>query len=248
MKAVILAAGRGSRMRESTSDRPKCLVELNGRSLLSMQMAALAGGGVAEIAAVRGYLGEKLEGKGLHLFDNPRWAETNMVMSLVAAAPWLRQEPCLISYSDIFYPAETVRRLAALDGEIGISFDPDWLTQWSGRFDDPLSDAESFMTDPSGRLTDIGRKVRSLDEVKGQYMGLLKFTPAGWSRVEALLATLTPAEQDKLDMTSLLSRLIAGGAAITTVATAPGWGEVDSEADLAWFTAEVQAGRIALPA
>jgi choline kinase len=56
-------------------------------------------------------------------FANERWAETNMVMSLSAAAPWLREGPVLVSYADIFYRSELVRGLAGAPGDLVISYD-----------------------------------------------------------------------------------------------------------------------------
>lgn len=247
MKGIILAAGRGSRMKSMTEDRPKCLVEIAGRSLLDCQRAALTGGGIDRLAVVRGYRGEAFEGRGLTLFDNPRWADTNMVMSLVQADPWLSAGPCLVSYADIFYPAETVRRLAEITGDIAISYDPNWLTLWQARFADPLADAESFRLNEAGQVVDIGRKVNSLEDIQGQYMGLLKFTPTGWAQVTGYLATLDPASRDRLDMTGLLSRLIARGIVVHAVPGMPGWGEVDSESDLDYYIAEVTAQRLFLP-
>ena len=55
MKAIILAAGRGSRMGGATAERPKCLVELSGRPLLDWQIHALRQGGIEDIAIVRGF-------------------------------------------------------------------------------------------------------------------------------------------------------------------------------------------------
>lgn len=234
MKAVILAAGRGSRMKGLTDDRPKCLVELHGRPLLERQVAALRGAGCAELGVVAGYRGDLLEGRGLTVFTNPRWAETNMVVSLTCAAPWLEAGPCLVSYGDIFYSAETVRRLAAAEADIAISYDPDWHALWSARFADPLSDAETFRLHPDGTVADIGRRPSGLHEVQGQYMGLLKFTPAGWARVTAHLEALGDAAA-KLDMTSLLRGLIEGGAAVKAVPVDGPWGEVDSATDLRFY-------------
>lgn len=247
MKAIILAAGRGSRMRDATADRPKCLVELGGKPLLHWQMQALRAGGIDTLGAVCGYRGDMLAGRGLTLFTNPRWAETNMVMSLAAAADWLRREPCLVSYADIFYPAATIARLRQASGDLVISYDPDWLTLWRERFDDPLSDAETFRRDADGRIREIGRKPASLDDVQGQYMGLLRFTPAAWGWVENLLAALEAPARDKLDMTGLLGRLIEAGHRIDSVATLPGWGEVDSESDLAYYQQKVDSGALRLP-
>src|SRR5271170_858602 len=90
MRALILAAGRGSRMGRLSDDRPKCLIELDGKPLIERQIAALRRGGADEIGVVRGYRAETIEFPGLAYFTNERWAETNMVMSIAAAAQWLQ--------------------------------------------------------------------------------------------------------------------------------------------------------------
>ena len=54
-KAVILSAGKGSRLLPLTAERPKCLIELNGRSLLEWQLDALREAGVAEVVVVTGF-------------------------------------------------------------------------------------------------------------------------------------------------------------------------------------------------
>src|ERR1700677_5101455 len=122
MRGLILPAGRGSRMGALGDDRPKCMVELNGRPLLDRQIAALRRGGVNEIGIVRGYRAEILNFPGLSYFDNPRWSQTNMVMSLTAAASWLRAGPVIVSYAYIFYRGEVVRALAQEPGALVISF------------------------------------------------------------------------------------------------------------------------------
>ena len=241
MRGIILAAGRGSRMRALTEDRPKCLVSLAGRSLLSRQIDALRLGGIGEIGIVRGYRAEQLGRFGLTLFDNPRWAETNMVMSLCCSEAWLREAPCLVGYSDIFYTSETVAALAAAPGDIVISYDRDWLAQWRRRFADPLSDAETFRLDATGRVQAIGGRAKSVEEIQGQYMGLLKFSPAGWRQVRGIIDPLPPETRDRLDMTGMLARLIAAGVRVSAVPALGRWGEIDSESDLALFT-EMLAG------
>ena len=237
MKAIILAAGRGSRMGRYSDERPKCLVEVAGKPLLEWQIAALRGAGITDIAVVRGYRGETFENRGVSLFDNPRWAQTNMVMSLAAAAPWLRQEACIISYADIFYPAQAVRSLIQAEDGIAMTYDVNWLELWSARFEDPLSDAETFKLDGQSRVVEIGRKAKSLDEIQGQYMGLLKITPEGWGWIEELLAEAGPEAADKLDMTTLLNRLISAGRAVRGVAFNGFWGECDNPSDLTVYEA-----------
>jgi choline kinase len=243
MRAIILAAGRGSRMGGLTEDAPKCLVPLGGRPLLEWQLEALGGAGIDTVGIVRGYKAHLLDGRGLVAFDNPRWMETNMVASLRCASAWLREGPAIVSYSDIFYSAATVAALMAAPGDIAISYDPDWLTSWSQRFADPLSDAESFRLS-GGRVVDIGRRTTRLEEVSGQYMGLLKFTKAGWAAVEAHLDNLDVERRDRLDMTGLLSDLIGAGQSVDAVPLSGSWGEVDNADDLALYERRIADGRL----
>ena len=246
MRAVILAAGRGSRM-GSLGDRPKCLVELKGKPLIERQIAALRRGGVDEIGIVRGYRAEMIEFNDLRCFANERWAETNMVTSLAAAADWLRAGTVIVSYGDIFYRSGLVRSLAGTSGPVVISYDRSWRRLWTRRFADPLADAETFRIDAVDHLVEIGGKTTKIEDIKGQYMGLLKFTPPGWSAVEALIGTLDASVRDRLDMTALLRRLLAANALpIGTCGTDGQWGEIDNPEDVALYEKMVGEGELLL--
>jgi choline kinase len=238
VRAIILAAGRGSRMGQLTAEIPKCLLQLGGKPLLEWQTGALRAAGIDRIAIVTGWKPEQLADRGLETFHNPRWSQTQMVRSLACASEWLAADTCIVSYSDIFYPASAVRGLMGAHADIAITYDPEWLALWSQRFVDPLSDAESFETDAARRVTDIGRKTNDIRKIRGQYMGLLKFTPKGWQTVDDLLARLERQDRDRLDMTSLLQRLVASGHEIRAVAVDGPWGEVDSERDLALYAGD----------
>jgi choline kinase len=247
MRAVILAAGRGSRLGHLGDDRPKCFVELEGKPLIERQIAALRRGGVDEIGVVRGYRAEMIDFPGLTYFANARWAETNMVMSLAAAAPWLRAGPVIVSYADIFYRSELVRGLAGAPGQLAIAYDRDWRKLWTRRFADPLADAETFRTDAAGQLLEIGGKTTRIEDIQGQYMGLFKFTPPAWSAVEALLATLDAAVRDRLDVTGLLRRLLAAGEVpIGTFGADGQWGEIDNPEDVALYQKMIKDGELVL--
>lgn len=247
MRALILAAGRGSRMGRLSDDRPKCLVDLNGQSLIERQVAALRRGGVDEIGVVRGYRAEMIDLPGLSYFANERWAETNMVMSLTAAAPWLRSGSVIVSYADIFYRSELVRGLAGAPGQLIISYDRAWRGLWTRRFANPLADAETFRIDGAGQLLEIGGKTTRIEDIEGQYMGLLKFTPAAWSAVETLLSTLDAPIRDRLDATGLLRRLLTGNELpIGTFGTDGQWGEIDNPEDVALYQNMVREGELLL--
>ena len=247
MRALILAAGRGSRMGTIGDDRPKCMVELDGRPLLDRQIAALRRGGADEIGIVRGYRSDMLQFPGITYFDNPRWAQTNMVMSLAAAAEWLRSGTVIVSYADIFYRHDLVRGLANAPGALVISYDREWRRLWSRRFADPLSDAETFRIGASAQLLEIGGKTTRIEDIEGQYMGLLKFTPAAWTAVEAVLASLDAPLRDRLDMTGLLRRLLAADAvSIGTFGTDGQWGEIDNPGDVELYQDMLRSGDLVL--
>ena len=228
MKAVILAAGRGSRMGELTSDRPKCLLEIDGRTLLDRQVAALTAAGVAEIGVVTGWQAERFEGLPFRLFHNAQWADSSMVDSLACAEEWLREGPVVVSYGDIVYAPEAVRAVVSGRGPIVVAYDPRWLEQWSSRFADPLSDAETFRLNADGTLAEIGGEAESLEEVQGQYMGLLKFSPTGWSALSEELRT----GSGRRDMTGLLERVRRAGFPIHTAESPEPWHEFDSATDV----------------
>ena len=247
MRALILAAGRGSRMGTLGDNRPKCLLELDGRPLLDRQLAALRRGGADEIGIVRGYRADMLNVPDVTYFENKRWAETNMVMSLIAAASWLRSAPVIVSYADIFYRGALVRGLASAPGRLVISYDRAWRRLWMRRFSDPLSDAETFRIDAFGELLEIGGKTGKIEDIEGQYMGLLKFTPPAWTAIEALLATLDQPARDRLDMTGLLRRLLAGKTIpISTFGTDGQWGEIDNPADVDLYQSMVREHELTL--
>jgi choline kinase len=247
MRAVILAAGRGSRMEHLGADRPKCLIELEGKPLIERQIVALRGGGADEIGVVRGYRAEMIDYPGLSYFTNERWAETNMVMSLAAAAPWLRSGPVIVSYADIFYRRELVRGLAGAPGPLVISYDRAWRQLWTRRFADPLADAETFRINAEGQLLEIGGKTTRIEDIEGQYMGLLKFTPTAWAAVDALLSTLDTPIRDRLDATGMLRRLLTRKEVpISTFGTDGQWGEIDNPEDVLLYQNMVREGQLLL--
>lgn len=234
MKAIILAAGRGSRLGSMTAAQPKPLTVLAGKPLLEWQIAALHSAGVSEVHLVSGYCSEALEPYGHSRLFNPHWASSNMVRSLIRADALLAAEPMLVCYGDIVYRPDIIQSLIASPAPLAITYDLDWWSLWSARFDDPLSDAESFRQ-ANGQLMTIGERTADPQQIEGQYMGLLKFTPEGWQHVRDLLAGLSAEQIDKLDMTSLLRRLLQNGIPIATVGIRGGWVEVDNPSDITLY-------------
>jgi choline kinase len=238
-QAIILAAGRGSRMGPLTVDQPKCLTVLAGQRLLDWQMAALRAAGMEAITVVGGYRIDLLRFGSHELIENPDWSTTNMVATLRCASERLHAAPAIVSYSDIVYRSEHVRRLAEVPGELAITYDQQWRSLWETRFDDPLADAETFRQ-RDGWLETIGERAKDLADIEGQYMGLLRFTPGGWRKAEAWLNTQPLERQRRIDMTSFLRGLLAAGMDIACVPVSGGWCEVDSGEDANRYEARLR--------
>lgn len=231
-QGLILAAGRGVRLKEHTADRPKCMVEVCGRPILDWAIDSLNARGITQITAVGGYCADKLPQDRLRVITNLRWAETNMVSTLRCASDILHAAPTVVSYGDILYHPDIVAALLDTPGDIVLTYDRWWRPLWESRFERPLEDAESFC-ESDGQLLEIGARASSLDDIQGQFMGLLKLSPAGWAQIEAFLSRLPVHEVDKLDTTSLLARLLSDGVRIATVGIEGRWCEIDGPSDLA---------------
>lgn len=245
MKAIILAAGQGTRLRPLTDDKPKCLVELAGKPLLEHQLVTLRAGGVDDIHIVGGYRAEKLQRPDITLHINERYAETNMVSTLFAAEAVMTGESDLIvSYGDIVYERRVLAALQAVDAPIALAVDRKWRRYWAARMPDPLSDAETLKLTDSDRVAELGKKPQRYDEIQGQYTGLIRIRadqvtslPEVWRTMDRD-AIYDGKTRDKMYMTSFIQHLIDSGWEVRAAFIDNGWAEVDCEADISvatWF-------------
>ena len=233
MKGIVFFSCRGSRMEHLTMEKPKCLLEIRGNSLLSMQLKAFSENGITEIGVVTGYAREKLALENIKEFYNPDWENSNMVVSLTCAEEWLKNDTCIISYSDIFYESTAIGLLKNADASIAITYDPNWRVLWERRFFDPLDDAETFKINKESEVLEIGGIPKSMDEIEGQYMGLIRFTPDSWKIAKTILNGLSSQNRNRLHMTELLNTIATDSALqLLAIAYNGDWGEVDSPADL----------------
>lgn len=239
MRAIVLAAGQGTRLVSLTSDRPKCLVPLDGRTLLDRARDSLAAAGVTDLWVVAGYRADLIAELNYRIVINERFRHTNMVASLFAARH-LIDGTCdtLICYGDIVFESRVVETLAQSTGLLSLGINAEWRSLWSARMDDPLADAETLKMNEQGLVTEIGRKPRSLSDIEGQYMGLIKLRAEGAERFRRAYdamdrnALYDGMDFDHLCMTRFLQVLIDAGWPVAGVAVRGGWLEVDTVRDL----------------
>lgn len=242
---VILAAGRGSRMKNLTANRPKCLLPLAGKPLLRWQLDAMGEIGIKKILVVSGYAGDCINGE-FEKIENPRWRDTNMLSSLLCARDFAEKffsrggERLLISYSDIVWRSDHAAKLLRSNAPVAVAYDTLWENLWRLRFDDPLADAETFRG-RGGFLVEIGGKTNDISEIQGQYMGLLSFSAEGWKILERQAKDLG-AKADKTDMTAFLQILLARGTPIGIVPVSGGWCECDNAEDIDKYETAMASG------
>jgi histidinol-phosphate/aromatic aminotransferase/cobyric acid decarboxylase-like protein/NDP-sugar pyrophosphorylase family protein len=132
-RAVILAAGRGSRLHALTGDAPKCLTEVGGEPLLKRALHALASQGVTEAVVVIGYMGDMVRerigplfaGINIVFVEAPDYATTNNIRSLWDARDYLDRDVLLLE-ADVVFDAEVVGALLRQSGSsVAVApFDP----------------------------------------------------------------------------------------------------------------------------
>ena len=116
-RAVLMAAGRGSRLMPLTLDTPKPLLRVNGRRIIDTLLDALVAADISEIYVVRGYLKEKFDElladyPMIHFIDNDEWDKSNNISSIVLAVDYLQNayimesDLCLVN-SSLVLPTQT---------------------------------------------------------------------------------------------------------------------------------------------
>ena len=232
IKAIILAAGRGSRMKDLTLTQPKCLIKISGSSILDMQIDGFKKANIHEIGLVVGYKNEAFENYKLKKFNNKLWNKSNIFQSLACADEWLKNFTCIVSYSDIFYEKTAIDSLLNSKNDISLTYDTNWKSLWEKRFSNPLIDAETFIINSDNYVINIGEKTEKFSQIQGQFMGLLKLQPNGWNILKKIFYSFNSDERKKFDMTRILNLAIKNDIKIKAVPFNGKWGEVDSETDL----------------
>ena len=195
MKAIIIAAGMGQRLRPYTSDRPKCMVEIKGRSLIERQVEAYRTAGIDEIIVIRGYRGKQIQLPGLTYVDNPDYRNNNILESLFCARDYLYGD-VMISYGDITFHPDLIKGLLPVQAPLSLVVDLDWAAVYEGRDDHPVDQAElcEVMSMPADglintsmihRIVAVGKQVTA-DRARGEFIGLCKIAAPALARLCAL--------------------------------------------------------------
>ena len=242
MKAVIIGAGRGSRLRHLTNEIPKTLVPVLGRPMLDGILEALEFGGFSrkDVVFICGYKKEVIQERypDLTYVENKDWENNNILLSLLCAREHLTGG-FVSTYADIVYRKEIVRDLVASPHSIALGCDTDWRRRYTGRSQHPETDAEKLRAEGE-RVVQLSRKIDS-EAASGEFIGVMKLDPAG---VLAFLDAFDRAESvyrgkvfregrtfEKAYLIDLLQEMVESGTAMHRVDTHGGYMEIDTLED-----------------
>ena len=229
MKAIILSAGQGSRLGHLVDDRPKCLIDFNGRSLLDRQLDTLEANGVHEAVVVTGFHDELVNraiaarsgGPNVRTIFNPFYKVADNTGSLFMARDELTGD-CLVWNGDTLVSRELMRRVVA-NGQDGICVTIDRK--------DSYDEDDMKVVEDGGRLKAIGKRISG--GVNAESIGLLAFRSGGAEQFrEAIERAMRTPEGTTIWYLRVINHIAQSADVWTLDIKGEEWGEVDFPADV----------------
>lgn len=241
MKALILAAGQGTRLKKYTENLPKGMLRFMGKTIIERQIELYRNCGIQDLIVVRGYAADQIPYEGVTYYTNEDYANTNMVESLMAAKAEFDTD-MIVSYSDILFEEQMLRKMIESKAEFAVAVDENWKAYWKKRYGRIDFDTESLTLDRSDNILELGRENPKVEEIDARYIGLLKFSKNGLAHVKSILEDAYKNVMDKpwmqsgkivrkAYMTDLLQAVIESGKQVKAERFKNGWIEFDTNED-----------------
>jgi L-glutamine-phosphate cytidylyltransferase len=211
-------------------ERPKCLIRVDGRTILDHQLHSLRIAGINDVGIVVGYQGDQII---RHLWDsrqdnmqtisfiqNPAFATTNNIYSLWLAREWLCGDSFVCLNADVVYDSYILRAALASKAPVSMIVDPEWRD-------------ETMKVIISGdRITQMSKQIPA-DRFSGTYIGITVFSEQGTEQLFGKLATLVQSghvnDFFNIAVQQLADERVRVG--FTSTSGLP-WAEIDDPADL----------------
>jgi L-glutamine-phosphate cytidylyltransferase len=230
MKAVILAAGQGTRIRSVHGEHPKCLIEVDNATILDHQLEALFNAGINDVAIVVGYEKEQIINhvmsrqwssvQQVHFIENPAFAITNNIYSLWLALEWLRGDNFIVLNADVIFDAEVLELAVQTNAPISMIVDPSWR------------DETMKVIIQGDRVMQMSKKI-SREQFSGTYIGITIFSKAIQSRFFDKMNAVISAGRVNGFFNVAVQELVDEGVHVGyTVTDGLAWAEIDDPTDL----------------
>ena len=240
MKAIIIAAGMGNRMRHLTDDIPKCMLKFENKTLLQRQIEAYKACKINNFVLIKGYKKDKVNYPGINYIINDNYQNNNILNSLFYAEKEIEGE-VIISYSDILFEKQVVERVMKSKKDISVVVNIDWKDYYVGRKGHPIEEAENVIFDADNNLVEIGKILTKKHDVHGEFIGMIKLSSRGaeifkrhYSRSKKLFWG-KPFQRapvfEKAYLTDMIQEMVDLGVPVHCVIIERGWKEIDTIED-----------------
>ncbi|MCU0286581.1 MAG: phosphocholine cytidylyltransferase family protein [Acidobacteria bacterium] len=252
MKVIILAGGRGTRLKHLTENKPKCLLEFQGKSILETQLSLYHRLGIDNIVVIKGHLGHMINFPNITYYIEKEIF--NMLNALFFAEPEL-QGDVVIAYGDIIFQEDILQKLLDDHHDISVVVDMEWKRYFAARLGDPYSDAESLILGKDNKIIEIGASNPPPEKVQSQYIGLIKLTNKGCKIFKDIYHSekkkywgkewIRGKIFEKAYMTDMLQVIIDKGLDVYGVPIQNGWLEFDTVGDYENYLKWEKTGELA---
>ena len=239
MKAIIISAGNSSRLLQLTKEKPKGLLDINGKTILDRQISLFRSNGIDDIIIITG--AHNVGIRNVSYINDEHYEQHDVLGSLMAAKDQINGK-VLTSYSDILFEESILLQLLEFSGDIGIPIDLDWEKSYDGRTQHPKSEADNVLI-KNKKIISIqkGMEKTTGNHVVGEFLGLMILSETGSKIfVENYLKLLQThqgpfhksASLKKAYLTDILQELIDLGYNIDPIIVNGKWCEIDTPQDL----------------
>ena len=253
MKAIIVAAGIGSRLGELTKNTTKSLVNVNDKTILEHQISIFKKHGIHDITVIIGPHPEQYNFKDISFIHDKKFMEHDILSSFMLARS-IMDDDVIVSYGDVIFDENILKPLIDFDGSIGLGMDFNWEKNYEGENKHLKYEATvgQIKNNICIRIVD-GRELRkstneSISSLKnsentktGEFVGLMRLSKTGSSvfiqTYEKIINSHTGKfhEADSIHtayFTDMLQELIDNDVEILPINVIGKWCEIDTMQDL----------------
>ena len=241
MKVIILAAGRGSRLIESTFDSPKSLIDINGISLIQRQINLLQEKNISKITIIRGYKLDQFQLKNVNYVNDEKFNEHDQLGSLISGINEIKND-VLIIFGDILFDENIIEQMMDSKEEITVAVDSNWRKSYEKRIDNPIELAGKVLI-KNNQILEFSENLPIKKEgfIIAEFLGFIKIKKIKTERIRNLLKELMQNHKGKFHdaksfqyakLTDFLQELIDLEFKITPVLIDGNWCEIDTPMDL----------------
>ncbi len=258
--ALIAAAGFEKHLLPLTKKRPKCLLDIKGKTILERQIAALNECGIKDISLIRGYQKTAIEMPHIRFYDNDQFEQTGDLFSFFCAEQEMNGRS-LFLYGDIIFDTAILQKLLKSPADLAIIVDLAWQDHPLKEFPDsqarpdlvllesPPAKSYRYVTpEEANRVIRIGRDLPH-DQAHGEFIGLMMASSNGIEALKHLYHELRERgpqngvhespSLEQASLTDILQKLIEAGHEVQAIFTYKGWMDVDSFEDYQKAWAEI---------